>query len=122
MRGEGVRDHNVAVLKRGDEDLFDVGEKGVAVHRAIDDAGSRQACDPQAGDEGACLPARHRRVVMDADPVRAAAIAAQQIRRDARFIEEDQARGIKRRCCALPLLSSCGDVGSIVFGRAYRFF
>lgn len=122
MRGEVVRDHNVAALKCGDEDLFDVGEKGVAVHRTIDDAGSRQACDPQARDEGARLPARHRRVVMDADPVRAAAIAPQQIRCDARFIEEDQARGIKRRRRALPLLSSCSDVGPIVFGRAYRFF
>ena len=59
---------------------------------------------------------------MDADPVRAAAIAPQQIRRDARFIEEDQARGVKRRHHPLPLLASRGDVGPIVFGRAYRFF
>jgi hypothetical protein len=59
---------------------------------------------------------------MDTDPVRGAAITPQQIRRDARFIEEDQARGIKRRRCALPRLPGRRDVGPIVFGRAYRFF
>ena len=122
MRGEVVRDHDVAGLERGHQDLFDVGQKGVAVHRAIDDAGGRQAGDPQARDEGARLPAGHWRVVMDADPVRAAAIAPEQIRRDARFIEEDQARGIQRRRRALPRLPGRGDVGPIVFGRAHRFF
>ena len=54
--------------------------------------------------------------------MRAAAIAPEQIRRDARFIEEDQARGIQRRRRALPASRAGGDVGPIVFGRGAPFF
>ena len=36
MRGEVIGDDDVAGRERGDQDLFDVGEKTVAVHRAID--------------------------------------------------------------------------------------
>jgi len=122
MGGEVVGDDDVAGLERGDEDLVDVGEKAVAVHGAIDDARRGEARDPQARDKGARLPARHRRVVTDADPARAAAIAPQQIRRDARFIEEDQACRVQRRRGPLPLFAGRGDVGPIVFGRAHRFF
>ena len=46
MRGEVVGDDDVARGERGDQDLFDVGEKTVAVHRAIDDARRGESGDP----------------------------------------------------------------------------
>ena len=122
MRGEVVGDDDVARHERGDQDLFDVGEKTVAVHRAVDHAWCGQAGETQAGDKGAGLPARERRVIADARAARAAAVPAQEIRRDAGFIEKDQMRGVPRRRRGLPLLPRGGDVRPVVFGRAYRFF
>ena len=42
MGGEVVGDDDVAWRQRGDQDLFDVREKTVAIHRAVDDAGCGQ--------------------------------------------------------------------------------
>ena len=122
MRGEVVGDDDVARGERGDQDLFDVGEKTVAVHRAVDDARRGEAGDPQASDKGARLPARERRVIADAVAARAAAVPAQEIRRDAGFIEKDEARRVPRRRRRLPPHPRGGDVGPVVFGRAHRFF
>ena len=122
MRGEVVSDDDVAWRERRDQDLLNVGEKTVAVHGAIDDAGRGQPRDAQARDKRARLPARQRRMIADAIAARAAAISAYEIGRDAGFIEKDQARGIPRRRGGLPLVPRLGDVGSVVFGGAYRFF
>jgi len=122
MRGEVVGDDDVAGRQRGDQDLFDVGEKTVTIHRAVDDAGRGQAVQTEAGDKGARLPARERRMIADAGAARAPAVPAQEIRRDAGFIEKDEARRVPRRRRRLPVLARGGDVGPVVFGRAYRFF
>jgi hypothetical protein len=122
MRGEVVGNDHIARCERGDQDLFDIGEKTVAVHRAIDDARRGEPGDPQASDKGARLPARERRVIADAGAAWAAAVPTQQIRRDAGFIEKDEARRVPRRRRGLPLLPRGGEIGPVVFGRAYRFF
>jgi len=122
MGGEVVGNDDVAGRQRGDQDLVNGREKAVAIHRAVDHAGGRQPRHPQAGDEGARLPARERGVIADPVAARTAAIPAQEIRRDAGFIEKDEVRRVPRRRRGLPLLTRGGDVGPVVFGRAYRFF
>ena len=59
---------------------------------------------------------------MHAHPRRRAAVAAEEIRGDARFVEEDQPVRVPRRRHVLPGVTRCGDVGTIVFGGAYGFF
>lgn len=122
MRGEVVGDDDVARGEGGDQDLFDVGKKTVAVHRAVDDTGRSQPGDPQAGDEGAGLPARERRMITDTVAARPASIPAEEIRCDAGFIKKDEVRRVPRRRRRLPPLPRGGDVGPVVFGRAHRFF
>jgi hypothetical protein len=122
MRREVIGDDDVAGRERGDQDLGDVGEKAVAVHRAVDHPRCGQSGDAQAGDKGAGLPARHGRVITDSVAAQAAPVPPQQIRRDAGFIEKDEARGVPRRRGGLPLLPRGRDVGPIVFGGAHRFF
>lgn len=58
MRGEVVSDDDVACREGRDQELLDVGEKRVAVHGAIDDAGRGQSRDAQARDKRARLPTR----------------------------------------------------------------
>ena len=122
MRGQVVGDDDVAGRQRGDQDLCDVGEKTVAIHRPVDDAGRGQPCHPQAGDKGARFPARERRMIADTVAARATTVPAQEIRRDTGFIEKDEARRVPRRRRRLPLLARGGDVGPVVLGRAHRFF
>src|SRR2546426_938314 len=85
-------------------------------------AGCAEARDPERGDEGAGLPMMMRRVIMDACPAATAAITAEQIRRYAAFIEKHEPAWVNRRHEATPVRPSGGDVGAILFGRAYGFF
>jgi hypothetical protein len=50
------------------------------------------------------------------------AIPAEQIRRDAAFIEKDEAGRVQRRRGRLPVVPRRADIRSVVFGRAYGFF
>ena len=122
MRREVIGEDDVAGRERGDEDLGDVGEKAVAIHRAVDHPRCGQPGDAQAGDKGAGLPPSHGGMVADPVAAWAAAVPPQQIRGDAGFIEKDEARGVPGRRGRLPLVPRGGDVGPVVFGRAYRFF
>ena len=56
MRGQIVRDDDVAWPQLGNERLFDIGEKGLAVHRAVEDHGRRDAVVTQPGGEGGGFP------------------------------------------------------------------
>ena len=50
------------------------------------------------------------------------AVAPDQVRRNAAFVQKHQARGVEARGGRPPLLASRRDVRPIVFGRAYGFF
>lgn len=51
-----VHDHDVTLVQGRAEDLADIGEEGLSVHRAIQHQRGRQACEPETGDEGRGLP------------------------------------------------------------------
>ena len=51
-----VHDDDLARPQLGDERLFDIGEKGLAVHRAIQDHGRGDAVAAQPCGEGGCFP------------------------------------------------------------------
>jgi hypothetical protein len=53
---EIVQHDDVAWLEGRHEDLFDIGEEGIAVHRTVDDAGCRQSCGAQSGNKGSGFP------------------------------------------------------------------
>src|ERR1700689_2307104 len=56
MRGQIVRDDDVAWPQLGNERLFDIGEKGLAVHRAVEAHGRRDPVVTQPGGEGGGFP------------------------------------------------------------------
>ena len=122
MRGEVIGDHDVAGCERGHENLCDVGQKAVAVHRAVNDARCGQPGDAQTGDKSAGLPPGHGRVITHPGATRPAPVPTQEIRGDAGFIKKDEARRVPRRRGGLPPLARGRDVWPIVFGGAYGFF
>ena len=122
VRGQVIGDHDVARAERGHEDLLEIGKKARPVDRAVEDGGRGQASDAQRGQKRTGLPAGARRVVVDACARQAAAVAPQQIRGDAGFIEKCEPREIPRRRVLVPGRPRQVDVRSIVFRRPYGFF
>jgi hypothetical protein len=59
---------------------------------------------------------------MEACSARTAAIAAQQIGRDATFVDEDVAIGVVRRLPLPPEATLRRDVSAALFVGVYRFF
>lgn len=117
-----VGDHNVAGLECGRQDLIDVGQETLPIHRTVEHARRRQPLDTQGGNEGARLPPALRRVVGDPLSASAASIPTDQIGGDTAFIEKDEAQGIQCRSGRLPVVARRADIRPVVFGRAYRFF
>jgi len=61
-------------------------------------------------------------VIRDAFAPRASGVATQQIRRDARFIDEDVLRRIVERQRVCPLAPCGGDIRATLFVGVYGFF
>jgi len=122
MGTQVVHHDDVVGPERGDEDLIEVGEKTVPVHRPIEQSRRSQASHPQRRDERAGLPVLMRRVVVDAGATATAAVAPQHVRRDAAFIEKHEPGGVNRRGDAVPVRPGRDDVGAIPLGRAHRCF
>jgi hypothetical protein len=62
------------------------------------------------------------RVITEAEPAGTPAIAAQQIGRDARLIDEDVAPRVVQTQGVLPLAPDRGDISASLFVGEYRFF
>ena len=56
VRGEVVQDDNGARFEFWYQHLFDVGGKGLTIHRALDDPGCNQRVGAEACDEGLRAP------------------------------------------------------------------
>jgi hypothetical protein len=119
---EVIEDDDVAGAERRDEHLLDIGEKRGIIDRPVEDGGRRQPLDPQRGHDRVRLPMAVRRVIAETDPARTPAIAAQQIGRDAGFIDEDVAARIVQAEGVLPLPPARGDINATLFVGEYRFF
>ena len=62
------------------------------------------------------------RVVAQSHAARTPPVAAEQIRRDARFIKEDVLPRVAQRLPLAPAPALSGDVGATLFVGVYRFF
>jgi hypothetical protein len=61
-------------------------------------------------------------VIAGACPPRTARVAAEEIRRDARFVHEDKRPRIVEGLRLTPATPLCGDVGAMLLAGVYRFF
>lgn len=119
---EVIEDDDVAGAERRDEHLLDIGEKRGIIDRPVEDGGRREPIDPQRGDDRVRLPMAVGRVIAKPEPAGTAPITAQQIGRDAGFIDEDIAARIVQAQGVLPLPPARGDISATLFVGEYRFF
>ena len=122
MGAQVVHHDDIADLECRHEDLVEVGEKTVPVHRPIEQPRRGQARGSQRPHERTRLPVMMRSVIVDARATPAPAVAPKQVRRHATFIEKGEAGRVNRRRDASPIRPGGGDVDAILFGRAHRFF
>jgi len=122
MGRQVIHDDDVARAQRGREDLVQIGEKGVAIHRSIQESRCGQPIEAEGADKRAGLPVLMGRVIVVAAPSRTPPVATDQVRRRATFIKKHEAFGVNRGGGRLPRAARGGDVGTVLFGRAYRFF
>jgi hypothetical protein len=63
-----------------------------------------------------------RRVITEAHAAGTSPVAAQEIRGDARFVDEDVGARVMQRLAVLPLAAGGDDVRPTLFVGVYRFF
>lgn len=122
MHGQVVEDDDIAGAEGRDEHLLDVGEKRGIVDRAVEDRGRGQAIDAEPRDNRMGLPMAARRVIAQAYASRTPTVAAQEIRGDARFVDEDVRARIVQGLGVLPPAAIGGDVRPSLLVGVYRFF
>jgi len=120
--GEVVEHHHIAQAERGHEDLIDVGEKRLIVDRPVEDGRRPEAVEAQRGDDRVGLPMTAGRVIAEAGAAQAPAVPAQQIGRDATFIQKHVLRHRPERLPGLPLTPGRGHIRPALLVGVYRFF
>jgi hypothetical protein len=95
MGGQIVHDHNVAWPQFGDERLFDIGKKGVAVHRAVEDHRRNDPVVAQPSGESRGFPVSVRHGSPTSLTLERTAIEARHLRIRRRFVDEDDPRWIE---------------------------
>ena len=120
--GEIVEHHDIAAPKRRDEHLLHVGPKAGVIEGPIEHGRRREPMGPQRRDDRVRFPMTARGVIAQPHAAETAPIAAQQIGRDAAFIDEDVLPRVAERQPIAPAPALSGDVGATLFVGVYRFF
>ncbi len=122
VAAEVVDDDDIARLKGGDEHLLDIGQKGLAIDWAVDDAGRVDAIVAQRGQEGQRPPAALGNLGDQPFAAQRPSMAAGHIGLGPGLVDEDETRGIKLVLIPFPLCPPPCDVGTILFAGAQAFF
>lgn len=122
VNGEIVEHHDIASSEGRGQHLLHVGKKAGVVDGPIEHGRRRDPVGPQRGDDRVRLPMTAGGVIAQAHAAATAPIAAQQIGRDAAFIEKDVRPGVAQRQPVAPAAPLSDDVGAPLFVGVYRFF
>jgi len=85
-----IHDHDIAGTEFRHQHLLDIGLEGVAVDRAVEDHGRRQAGEAEASDEGRGLPMPLRDAGAQPLALGRPAMEARHVGRRPSLIDEDE--------------------------------
>jgi hypothetical protein len=120
--GEIVEHDDIASSECRGQHLLHVGKKAGVVDWPIEHGWRRQPVRPQRGDDRVRFPMAAGSMIAPAHAAATAPVAAQQIGRDAAFIEKDVLPGVAQRQPVAPAAPLSDDVGAPLFVGVYRFF
>lgn len=102
VKRDVIDDHDVVALQRRDQTLFEVSQKGLAVHGALDQHRRDDARWAEAGNQGHRLPMPHWDIPDQTFAARVPTMQADHIGGDSGFIDKHKVRGVKQSLLALP--------------------
>ena len=120
--GEVIEYPDVAASEGGSQYLLDVGPKAGGVDRPVEHGRGGEPGGPQRGDDGVRLPMTAGGVIAKPYASGTASVAAQEVGRDAAFIDKDIPPGVAQRQPVAPATPLSCDVGTPLFVGEYRFF
>src|ERR1700730_17457632 len=122
VTSEIVHDDNVAGLERWHQYLLDIGEEGLPIDRAVDDARRVDSIAAERGQKSERLPVAMRNLRHQPYAARAAPMSARHIGLGPGLIDENHARRIQLVLVLLPSRAPPGDVRTILLAGAQAFF
>ena len=120
--GEIIEDDDIASPQRWREDLFDIRQESDVVDRPVEHGRRGQPLEPQRGDHGVDLPMTARRVIAKASATPTPSVPADQVGRDAAFIQKDVLVDVQQGQPRAPAPPLSDDVGTALFVRVNGFF
>lgn len=125
MSGEVIQDNGGARRDLRDQDLSDIGRKGGAIHRTLDDPGCNQGITHQPCDQRLCAPTSKRRIHRQAFATRGPAAQASEVRLDRCFIQKNNTFRHPRngwQAVREPISAPLPHIGATAFGGDQRLF
>jgi hypothetical protein len=117
-----VHEHDVTSFQRWSKNLFDIGNKHLAVHRPFEHEGSGNTIMTQRRDEGGGFPMAMQHLLDQTLAPWGSAVKPGDGGRDAGFINENEPFRIKSRLSPLQGFTTRGNVRPILFGGVQAFF
>jgi hypothetical protein len=122
VHGQVIEDDDVARSQRGHQDLLDVRQKTRTVDGPVEHGRRAQPVRPQPDDDRVGLPVPAGRVIVEALASKTPAIPAEQVCRDAAFIEKDVLSRVAEWLPVSPAAPLSGNVGPSLLVGVDRFF
>ena len=122
VRSEIVEHDDVVALEGRNEELFDVGEKALAVDGAVEQAGRLDAVVAQSGQERRGLPVAVRDLGDEPSAARRPAVEAGHVGLGPGLVDEDEPRRIDAPLMASPAQSMALHVRAVLLARDERLF
>ena len=122
VSGQIVHDYDVAWPQLGNERLFDIGEKGLPVHRAVEDHGRSNAVVTQPGGEGGGFPMAMRHGGAASLAPGRTAVKARHLGVRGGLVDEDDPRRIEVELSFKPRLARRVHRAAALFGGMRRLF
>ena len=122
VTGEIVHHHHIARRQCRDEELFDIGAEGVAVDRAVEDAGRVDPVDAQRGDKRHGAPVAVRRAPDQAFAPGRPAAQVRHIGFGPGLVDEDQPARINPFLVAFPARPAVCNVRPVLLVGQRGFF
>jgi hypothetical protein len=122
VTAEIIHDHDVAGPKRGDEDLFDIDLKGLAVDRTFQKPRRLDPVVAQRSQERCCIPMTVWDFGLKSFAARPPSTERRHVGLGPSLIDEDQALRPDLVLILGPLCSPSRDVGTVAFASHHAFF
>src|SRR5262249_47434317 len=117
-----VHDDDIAGRERGCEDLFDIGEEGLAIHCSVEGEWRGEAAGTQPGDKGRCFPMPIRNRCDESLATRSAAALTRHVGGCPGLIDKDQTIWIQARLVGAPNLPRGRNIRPLLLGGVKRLF